>query len=204
MTEPPRVTWTETGQVCSARWRSESRASPPVNIVIADDRTTADAAYRLACEGTALLWRGDFQNGRQLLNAMARRIDRHPPKTGSSPAESFHVHRQAQSRRARILGMLLVALDETCVIHLRANESHRSHPVRPAASLRCGPDETEPAYGHENFRPATNPSWVGAGQFVVPWRSVVGAHFESRRATAARCLRKPVDRPHRPSCGRRQ
>ena len=119
MTEPPRVTWTETGQVCSARWRSESRASPPVNIVIADDRTTADAAYRLACEGTALLWRGDFQNGRQLLNAMARRIDRHPPKTGSSPAESFHVHRQAQSRRARILGMLLVALDETSVIHLR-------------------------------------------------------------------------------------
>jgi len=28
--------------------------------VIADDRLKADDAYRLACEGTALLWRGDF------------------------------------------------------------------------------------------------------------------------------------------------
>ena len=31
----------------------------------------ADTAYRLACEGTALLWRGDYHNARQLLQAMA-------------------------------------------------------------------------------------------------------------------------------------
>jgi len=39
----------------------------------------ADTAYRLACEGTGLLWRGDFQNARQMVQALARRIDK-PPK----------------------------------------------------------------------------------------------------------------------------
>lgn len=136
MNELPQVTWIEAGLVCSARWRSEWNASPPVKVSIADDRMTADAAFRQACEGTALLWRGDFQNGRQLLNAMARRVDRHPPKTGASPADSFHFHRQAQSRRARILGMLLVALDETYGIHLR-----RAPDVRQACIEAYGPLE---------------------------------------------------------------
>ena len=105
MTEPAQVNWTEAGQSCSAQWRSEWGAPLPKRVAIADDSMTADAAHRMACEGTALLWRGDFQNARQLLNAMARRADRHPPKPGASPTESFHFHRQTQSRRARILGM---------------------------------------------------------------------------------------------------
>ena len=49
--------------------------APHKRIVIADEQMSADAAYRLACEGTALLWRGDFQNARQILLAMARRVD---------------------------------------------------------------------------------------------------------------------------------
>ena len=78
MNHPPVVEWTEADQPRSARWRSESGAPPPRRIVIADDRTKADDAYKLACEGTALLWRGDFHNARQLLTALARRIDRRP------------------------------------------------------------------------------------------------------------------------------
>lgn len=128
--------WTEAGQPCSARWRSEWGAPPPTRVAIADDSMTADAAFRLACEGTALLWRGDFQNARQLLNAMARRADRHPPKAGSSPAESFHFHRQTQSRRARILGMLLVALDEDYAVRLR-----RAPDMRQACTEAYGPGE---------------------------------------------------------------
>jgi methylase of polypeptide subunit release factors len=133
------VSWTEAGQACSARWRSEWGASPPVKVAIADDNMTADVAYRLVCEGTALLWRGDFQNARQLLNAMARRADRHPPKAGSSPAESFHFHRQTQSRRSRILGMLLVALDAGYGIDLR-----RAPDLRQACREAYGP-EAEPS-----------------------------------------------------------
>ncbi len=130
------VTWTETEQTCSARWRSEWGSPPPVRITIADDSLTADAAFRLACEGTALLWRGDFQNARQLLNAMARRVDRHPPKPGASPAESFHFHRQTQSRRARILGLLLVALEDDYEIRLR-----RAPDLRLACTEAYGPGE---------------------------------------------------------------
>jgi len=33
---------------------------PPKRVQVIDDRMTANTAYRLACEGTALLWRGDF------------------------------------------------------------------------------------------------------------------------------------------------
>ena len=69
----PTLHWTEAGQPQCARWRSEGSNPPPKRVQVADDTLTADAAYRLACEGTALLWRGDFHNARQLLQAMARR-----------------------------------------------------------------------------------------------------------------------------------
>ena len=71
---PQQIHWEENGVPHSARWRSESGMPPPKRVVIADDRTNADTAYRLACEGTALLWRGDFQNARQLLQALGRRL----------------------------------------------------------------------------------------------------------------------------------
>ncbi|MBA0051528.1 class I SAM-dependent methyltransferase [Streptomyces sp. AJS327] len=107
----PVVRWIEDGEERTAAWRSESGARPPRRIVVADDRTRADEAYKLACEGTALLWRGDFHGARQLLSALGRRVDRKPAKRGASPRESFHRYRQARSRRARVLGMLLVPLE---------------------------------------------------------------------------------------------
>jgi len=109
---------------------------PPKRVVLADDRMTADAAYRLACEGTALLWRGDFQNARQLLLAMARRTDRKTRKPAARPAppEAFHLHRQAQSQRARTLGMLLIPFDADYGIPLR-----RAPDVRLACAEAYGP-----------------------------------------------------------------
>jgi methylase of polypeptide subunit release factors len=143
VSEYPVVSWTEDDEARSARWRSESAAPPPKRVVIADDRMTADAAYRLACEGTALLWRGDFQNARQLLQALARRVerkprraDRKPPKPVSSPTEAFHLHRLAQSQRARTLGMLLIPLDEDYSIPLR-----RATDVRQACLEAYGPGD---------------------------------------------------------------
>ncbi len=101
------------------RWRSEAGALPPRRVTTADDTTTADAAYRLACEGTALVWQGDFQNARQLLQAMARRIDRRPRKAAATPVDAFNQHRLAQSQRARTLGMLLIPLGADYAIDLR-------------------------------------------------------------------------------------
>jgi methylase of polypeptide subunit release factors len=130
----PVVNWSEGGEVRSARWRSESGAPAPKRVTVADDRMTADAAYRLACEGTALLWRGDFQNARQLLQALARRADRKPRKPAASPVEAFHLHRQAQSQRARTLAMLLLSFDDDYGIPLR-----RAPDVRQACTEAYGP-----------------------------------------------------------------
>jgi SAM-dependent methyltransferase len=122
MSSFPVIEWTEDGAAQSARWHSENGTPPPKRVVIADDSTTADAAWRLASEGTALLWRGDFQNARQLLQAMARRIDRKPRKVASAtagPAEAFHLYRLAQSQRARSLGMLLLPFEADYRVPLR-------------------------------------------------------------------------------------
>jgi methylase of polypeptide subunit release factors len=115
---PPLLHWTEAGEARSARWRSESALPPPKRVIVADDRISADKAWHLACEGTALLWRGDFQNARQLLQAMARRIDRKPRKAETSPAEAFNLHRMAQAQRARTLGLLLLPFDAGHVLRL--------------------------------------------------------------------------------------
>ena len=134
VTAPPAVRWTEAGAPRSARWRSESGATPPGRVVVADDRITADAAYRLACTGTAMLWRGDFQNARQLLNALARRAERKPFRPGATPAETFHRYRQAQAQRAHTLGMLLLPFDADHGVPLR-----RAPDVRQACAEAWGP-----------------------------------------------------------------
>ncbi|ALK29195.1 methyltransferase [Burkholderia plantarii] len=117
------------------RWRSEAGSPPPKRVVVADDTTTADTAYRLACEGTALVWQGDFQNARQLLQALARRIDRRArKKDADNPVDAFNLHRLAQSQRARTLGMLLIPLEADHSIALR-----RAPDLREACVEAYGP-----------------------------------------------------------------
>jgi SAM-dependent methyltransferase len=125
MNAPTLLTWTENGTSRAALWRSDQVLSKQV--VLADDTLTADAAYRLACAGTGLLWRSDFQNARQLLQALARRIDK-PKKARAKkphadasvlPSMAFHTHRQAQAQRARILNQILIELNGEYGIDLR-------------------------------------------------------------------------------------
>ncbi|OYT93496.1 MAG: methyltransferase [Burkholderiales bacterium PBB3] len=169
-----RIHWQEAGQPCSAQWRSERGVSPPKRVVLADDTLSADVAYRLACEGTALLWRGDFQNARQMLQALARRADASGPsgkaakgakaikrakqlagapernainsgaapalstasvaEKASNPATAFHLHRQAQAQRARVLGMLLIGFEADYGIALK-----RAPDARQACAEAWGP-----------------------------------------------------------------
>jgi SAM-dependent methyltransferase len=139
--EAQRVQWTEGGVVHTARWRSEAGNPPPKRVQAVDDTLTADAAFRLASEGTALLWRSDFQNARQLLQAMGRRADRKPRKAPPAPAsltEAFHLHRQAQAQRARTLGRLLVELQGDYGIALS-----RAPDLREACAEAWGPTDGE-------------------------------------------------------------
>ncbi len=105
-------------------WRAESGSAAPRRMVAADDTMSADSAYRLACEGTGLLWQGDFHNARLLLQALARRTERKPKKSKKpepeiAPAQAFNMHRQALGQRARILAMVIVPLDGDYTIPLR-------------------------------------------------------------------------------------
>lgn len=137
------ISWSDSGQAHEALWRSESGATAPRRVVVADDTLSADTAYRLACEGTGLLWQGDFQNARMLLQALMRRVDRKPPKAAAkaaqkmaeaTAAEAFHLHRQAQAQRARVLSSLLIALEGDYGIDLR-----RAPDLRQACTEAWGP-----------------------------------------------------------------
>ncbi|WP_425575931.1 methyltransferase [Streptomyces axinellae] len=189
-----RVHWSEDGAERSALWRSESGARPPGKVTVADDRMTADAAYKLACEGTALLWRGDYHGARQLLAALARRVDRKPPKQGATPSESFHLYRQARSRRARVLGMLLVPLHApgapdapsaagtpgaTGATSESARDEHRAY----AVPLRRAPDVAQAC--EEAYGPPV------AELTLVPLRElqgVLGAHEWRRKGVPVEAL----------------
>src|SRR5688572_8414114 len=116
----------------------------------------ADEAYGLACQGTALLWRGDFQEARQMLSALGSRADRRERRSRNSAANStaksvadsvanspagaadaFHLYRQARSQRARTLNALLIPLDDDYSIPLR-----RAPDIRQACLEAYGPAET--------------------------------------------------------------
>jgi SAM-dependent methyltransferase len=104
---------------------------------------TADEAYGLACQGTALLWRGDFQEARQMLTALGNRADRRKRTARTSgatsigPADAFHLYRQARSQRTRTLNALLIPLNDDYSISLR-----RAPDIRQACAEAYGPAET--------------------------------------------------------------
>ncbi|MGN1057379.1 MAG: methyltransferase, partial [Comamonas sp.] len=175
--------WQHQGTDHQAAWRSESGLPAPRRVVVADDTTPADTAYRLACEGTALLWQGDFQNARHLMEAIKRRLDK-PARSHSAkarkakatagepmaPAQAFHLHRQAQGQRARVLSSILIALQPDY-----------------SMALRRAPD----------WRQACTEAWgapaADAGMQVVSLREllgVVGAHEWRKKGVAMPVLGK--------------
>jgi SAM-dependent methyltransferase len=134
------------------QWRCESGAPAPQRVVYGDDTLSADTAYRMMCEGTAVLWQGDFHNARQLLQALARRTQKRSVKkstqklTFTQPsdepvdkAQTFHLHRQALGQRARVLGLLLIPLDADYRIPLR-----RAPDVQGACLQAWGPPSEHP------------------------------------------------------------
>ena len=170
--DAPNIDWLVDGEPRRASWRSLAGVAPPRRVVVADDTLTADAAYRLACEGTALLWRGDFQNARQLLQAIARRIDRKPHRLAPAPADAFNQLRMAQAQRARTLGRLLIAVDADYRIALRR---------APDVGAAC-----REAYGEP------------AGPMIVALRElqgVIGAHEWRKKGVAIAALGASIH-PH--------
>jgi SAM-dependent methyltransferase len=169
----PIIHWLEDGKAFEALWRSHNSAPPPTRVVVAIGKMTADEAYGLACQGTALLWRGDFHEARQMLSALGSRADRRERRSRTSaatasvansaahsvvnslagPAEAFHRYRQARSQRARTLNALLIPLNDDYTIPLR-----RAPDIRQACA--------------EAYGPATSPSVTSLRALL----GVIGAH----------------------------
>lgn len=119
MNNPDMIRWIENGRQRHARWRSENGSPPPARIAVVDDRLSADAALRLAQNGTATLWRGDFHQAIQLLNALRTRLDRNAD----------------DRRHAR--GPILPgdATDHRAAQHIQPNETRDSGPQPPTYLL---------------------------------------------------------------------
>ncbi|APZ92746.1 methyltransferase [Fuerstiella marisgermanici] len=121
MTKPKpsqTLSWQDRSETQTAGWQSESGQPPPKNVVIVDDTTTADAAYWRACAGTAVLYQGDFQNAKQLLQAITRRVDRQAVKPVLTLLEAFHQLRSRQIGRANIVNKVLIELvDGKCPLN---------------------------------------------------------------------------------------
>ena len=146
------IRWVEDGTDHEAEWHSESGATAPAEVVVADDALTADSAMRLAARGTAILWRGDYHNARQLLKAMDRRIERRAARRQRGRV-TFARHRAQRTERATLLAHLVVELDADRELDLR-----RAPDVGEAARA---------AYG------------VGEGPMIVAVQEllgVIGAH----------------------------
>ncbi len=133
------IAWQEDGSERRALWQADSGARVPSRMQTARE-LDADTAYRLASAGTGLLWRGDFQHARQLLQAMSARMDAAAARKKTAPpataAEGFEQHRKTQALRVRILGQLLIEVDGAYRIALK-----RAPDVLQACTEAWGPPD---------------------------------------------------------------
>nr|WP_206313516.1 class I SAM-dependent methyltransferase [Streptomyces coryli] len=181
------MTWTEDDRPHTARWLSATGAPPPRRVEPGDDRMPAAVAYKLACEGTAVLWRGDYHGARQLLAALGRRLDKRGSRRrgkepagpaadhAADPAAAFHRHRQEQGHRARILGMLLVPLQPGYDVPL-----NRAPDVAAACTEAYGP------------YPGDEPAAVALRDLL----GVLGAHQWQQRGVEVPALGGERIHPH--------
>ena len=136
------VSWRESGVDRTAGWRSENAAPAPTGIVVITDDISADKALRIAQRGSSLLWRGDFQNARQLMRALDRRLEKRASRSpqSSEPGEVFLANRKARAHRAAILGKILIPLDPDYTVRLR-----RAPDAREACAHAYGQPVDQPA-----------------------------------------------------------
>lgn len=111
------LSWQDDTETHTSVWQSEAGQPPPKHVIVVDDTMTGDAAYWRACAGTAMLYTGDFQNAKQLHQAVGRRADRKPSRPMATMLETFHQHRARQIGRANITSRILIQLLEgKCVL----------------------------------------------------------------------------------------
>ncbi|HEY6004198.1 MAG TPA: class I SAM-dependent methyltransferase [Anaeromyxobacter sp.] len=126
MADASSIRWREGASERTGRWLSPGTAIPS-DIGSADDGTTAAAALARARRGEGLVYGGDYRNARQLLAAMARRLERPArgsaggrprpsgpglaPPAQASPAHAWEIERERRREAHDVLGRLLVPVE---------------------------------------------------------------------------------------------
>jgi methylase of polypeptide subunit release factors len=114
-----QIPWYDGRVEQTALWCSEARPPAPGRIGPADDSTRADAALRRIRAGEVLVYLGDFQNARQLLAALGRRLARKGPMRAAPLAEVFAAERRQSRTEHELLTRLVVPLGRDYSIPLK-------------------------------------------------------------------------------------
>ncbi|MCP2041092.1 methylase of polypeptide subunit release factors [Neisseria sp. HSC-16F19] len=162
---PSLLHWQEHGQTFSAPWLSESRHAPP-KAVLPVTHISAAAALQHLHQHTALLWRGDYHQGKQLLAAVKKRV-----RQKRKAAADFHTLRMQQAQQSRLFHLILVEILPGSVVNNR-----RAPDVRAALA---------DVYGADNEAPFLLPlqallGFIGAHEWHkkgVPVAALGGAHI---------------------------
>jgi methylase of polypeptide subunit release factors len=98
------IHWIEHGQNVQAIWGGDSRHPAPSHIQTIS-QISAEQALHLMRQNTALLWRGDYHQGKQLLAAIKKRVH-----SKARTHTDFHKHRLQQAQHSRLFQQLLVEI----------------------------------------------------------------------------------------------
>jgi methylase of polypeptide subunit release factors len=171
------LTWQESGTEHTALWQTDNGARLPSRVQLVN-ALEADEAHKLASAGTGLLWRGDFQQAKQVLQGMSQRMDAAALRKKAAPPASalagFEAHRKAQALRVRVLGQLLIELD---------GDYRMALPRAPDVSQAC-----QEAWGAPDGQ-----------RRVVPLRSLlglIGAHEWRKKGVPVAALGGAHIHPH--------
>jgi methylase of polypeptide subunit release factors len=95
----------------------------PGRLGAADDRTNAATALAAVRRGETLVYRGDWRNARQLMSAMARRLDAHRdgPKRAQALRELFLAERRQRRLEHDLLNRLAVPVEPGFLLPLHAS-----------------------------------------------------------------------------------
>lgn len=168
------ISWVDQNASKTAVWHSENGWTPPKRTIVADDTMTADIAYRYASEGVGLIWTGDFQNARQLLQALGRRTAKRRVKYGDMPyPDRFHQVRLARAQRARTLGMLLLPIESGHTL------KHRRAPdVSEACLAAYGPDKLGYVVPMSELLGVISAyEWRKKGVYITALQANIHAHY---------------------------
>jgi methylase of polypeptide subunit release factors len=134
-----KLTYERDGKLITQNWVTENNFSPSKKVIVVDDTFSANQYMSLASQGVSFIWKGDFHNAKQLLQAVQRRIKKHTPANRDTDplnmAKEFYRYRQHQAHKAQILSRLMIVVEADLTISLP-----RASDLSQALSEAIGPN----------------------------------------------------------------